>query len=67
MFQRNKQAFAYYQEQPPWYRRTTTWLVISAKKEETRLRRLKTLIEHCGKKTWIGALQRPARSSKRGA
>lgn len=31
--------------QPPGYRKTATWWVISAKREETRQRRLRTLIE----------------------
>jgi uncharacterized protein YdeI (YjbR/CyaY-like superfamily) len=66
MFRADKDALAYYRDQPWWYRRTTTWWVVSAKQEETRLRRLKTLIDHCGKKTWIGALRRPTRPAKRG-
>ena len=64
IFRKNKDALAYYRDQPWWYRRTTTWWVISAKQEETRLRRLKTLIDHCGKKVWIGALKRPARTTR---
>jgi len=34
----------FFQSQPPWYRRTATFWVISAKKEETRQRRLATLM-----------------------
>lgn len=41
----NKKAWAYYQEQAPWYRRVTAFWILSAKKEETRQRRLYTLIE----------------------
>jgi uncharacterized protein YdeI (YjbR/CyaY-like superfamily) len=37
-------AFASYAAQPPWYRRTTAFWVMSAKHEETRRRRLSTLI-----------------------
>lgn len=40
----NKRAAAYFAEQPPWYRRTATHWVISAKKAETRDKRLAELI-----------------------
>ena len=43
-FQADAKAWDFFQAQPPWYRRTATWWVISAKKEETRQRRLATLI-----------------------
>ena len=39
----NKKARAFYEAQAPWYRRTTTYWVMTAKQEETRLRRLETL------------------------
>ena len=41
----NEEAWAFFQDQPPWYRRTTAWWIMSAKKEETRLRRLDRLIQ----------------------
>jgi uncharacterized protein YdeI (YjbR/CyaY-like superfamily) len=44
-FRANAQAWEFFQAQPPSYRRTTIWWVVSAKKEETRLKRLDTLIE----------------------
>jgi uncharacterized protein YdeI (YjbR/CyaY-like superfamily) len=40
----NRKAWKFWSAQPPWYRRTATWWVISAKREETRLRRLDQLI-----------------------
>jgi len=40
----DRKAWAYWQAQPPSYRRTVTWWIISAKREETRLRRLEALI-----------------------
>jgi uncharacterized protein YdeI (YjbR/CyaY-like superfamily) len=43
-FQADPKAWEFFQAQPPWYRRTATWWVISAKKEETRAKRLATLI-----------------------
>jgi uncharacterized protein YdeI (YjbR/CyaY-like superfamily) len=44
-FRANKKAWEWYSKQPPWYRRVTTHWVVSAKKEETRERRLATLID----------------------
>jgi uncharacterized protein YdeI (YjbR/CyaY-like superfamily) len=44
-FRANEPAWSFYQSQPPWYRKTSCHWVMSAKKEETRLRRLETLIE----------------------
>ncbi len=38
-------ARRYFESKPPWYRRTSVHWVTSAKKEETRLKRLKQLIE----------------------
>jgi len=40
----NPKAWKFFRSRPPWYRRTTSWWVMSAKKEETRQRRLKALI-----------------------
>ncbi len=40
----NEQAWAFFQAQPPSYRRVAVWWVMSAKQEETRQRRLATLI-----------------------
>ncbi len=44
-FKENAGAWAFYQEQPPGYRRQTTRWVMSAKRDETRQRRLATLID----------------------
>jgi uncharacterized protein YdeI (YjbR/CyaY-like superfamily) len=41
----NRAAAEYFDSRPPWYRRTAIHLVISAKREETRVRRLEQLIE----------------------
>ncbi len=46
VFKRSKRGWAYFQAQPPGYRRLATFYVVSAKKPETRARRLATLIEH---------------------
>ena len=43
-FRANKKAWKFFNEQPAGYRRLTAYYVISAKQEETRARRLATLI-----------------------
>jgi uncharacterized protein YdeI (YjbR/CyaY-like superfamily) len=48
-FRRNKAAWKFFQAQPPYYRKTMTWFILSAKTEETRLKRLKILIEASAK------------------
>lgn len=45
IFRRNKAAWAFFQAQSPSYRKVANWFIVSAKKEETRLRRLERLIE----------------------
>ena len=45
-FQRNPKAWDFFKTQPPGYRRLMTFWVMSAKKNETQLRRLNQLIEH---------------------
>ena len=42
---RNKGAWKFFQAQPPSYRKVMNWWVVSAKQEETRLKRLDKLIE----------------------
>jgi uncharacterized protein YdeI (YjbR/CyaY-like superfamily) len=44
-FKRNKAAWKFFQSQPAWYRKVANWWVVSAKREETRLKRLDQLIE----------------------
>jgi uncharacterized protein YdeI (YjbR/CyaY-like superfamily) len=41
----NRAAAEYFDSRPPWYRRTAIHLVMSAKREETRERRLNQLID----------------------
>ena len=42
----NKRAWAFFQAQAPWYRRTIAFWIMSAKRDETRARRLAILIRH---------------------
>ena len=44
-FRKRKRAWAFFAEQAPSYRRTASFWVMSAKREETRKRRLEKLIE----------------------
>lgn len=44
-FKQNEAAWAFYQSQPASYRKAANWWILSAKREETRLKRLEQLIE----------------------
>jgi uncharacterized protein YdeI (YjbR/CyaY-like superfamily) len=46
LFRANKSAWKFFRSQAPWYQRLTTYWVVSAKKEETKLKRLSVLIDH---------------------
>ena len=62
-FQANAEAWADWEKRPPGYRRTATHWVTSAKKPETRARRLATLIEDSAAGRKIGPVEgRPMRS-----
>ena len=61
----NRRAAAFFDAQPPWYRRTATHWVISAKRDETRERRLAQLITDSAAGRSIGPLTRPARGAKK--
>lgn len=60
-FRANRKAWAFFSEQAPWYRRNATYWVISAKKEETRRKRLRTLIEDSAAGRTLRHLTRPAK------
>ena len=45
-FRANRAAWEFFRYQAPWYQRLTTYWVVSAKKEETKLKRLSVLIDH---------------------
>jgi uncharacterized protein YdeI (YjbR/CyaY-like superfamily) len=61
-FRKKPAAWKFFQSQPPWYQRTSSWWVISAKKEETQLKRLATLIDCSSRQQIIPALIRPGKS-----
>ena len=60
-FRGHTAAWKFFRAQAPWHQRTCSYWVISAKKEETRLRRLATLIEHSENQRSLPALTRPQR------
>ena len=62
MLRSNERAWQFFQGQPPGYRKTSAWWVISAKKEETRLRRLQTLIDCSAAGRLVPPLTRPGSS-----
>ena len=58
-FRQDERAWAWFAAQPPSYRRTATYWVISAKKPETRERRLQQLIADSRAGRTIPPLTRP--------
>ncbi len=64
LFRASAPAWAFFQSQPPGYRRIATWFVMSAKKDETRLKRLTTLIALSEKGRRLPMLERAPRSVK---
>lgn len=53
---KNRKAWSFWGRQPPGYQRTIGWWVMSAKQEETRRRRLATLIRDSAAGYRIGSL-----------
>ncbi|CAN5864020.1 YdeI/OmpD-associated family protein [soil metagenome] len=61
-FRRHSAAWAFFAGQPPSYRRTATWWVVSARRPQTRERRLATLIDDSAHGRRIAQLTQPGRS-----
>jgi uncharacterized protein YdeI (YjbR/CyaY-like superfamily) len=55
-FRANRAAWSFFGQQPPGYRRLAIWWVTSAKRDETRERRLAQLIDVSGQAMRIGVL-----------
>ncbi len=55
-FRANEKAWEFFQACPASYRKATTWWVVSAKREETKLKRLAALIDHSEQGRRIEAL-----------
>ncbi len=63
-FRKDRRAWEFFQSRPAWYRRTSAWWVISAKKEETKKRRLEILISCSSGQKNIPSLNRPPTSER---
>lgn len=61
-FRTNRKAWQFFQAQPPGYQRIAIYWIASAKRAETRARRLATLIEDSAEGRQIAQLARPPRS-----
>lgn len=59
----NKAAWGFFQDRPPSYRKAAIWWVVSAKKEETRRKRLEKLIEDSARGRTISQLS-PKKTAK---
>ena len=57
VFRGNKMAWGFFDSQPPFYKRTVAFWVMSAKKEETQMRRLNRLIEASARRNRVGILE----------
>ena len=57
-FRANAKAWEFFNAQPPWYRRTAIYKIVSAKREETREKRLAALIADSAAGRRIGELDR---------
>jgi uncharacterized protein YdeI (YjbR/CyaY-like superfamily) len=49
LLKKNKAAWKFFEKQPPFYRKMIGWWIVSAKKEDTRMSRLKKLISESAK------------------
>ena len=49
LLKKNKAAWNFFEQQPPFYRKMIGWWIISAKKEETRMARVAKLISESAK------------------
>lgn len=64
-FRANKRAWEFFQTEPPSIRRVCIFWVMSAKKEETRLRRLEQLIDSSSKGLRRGVMETRESKAKR--
>src|SRR5262245_33945477 len=49
LLKKNRPAWRFFQAQPASYRKAVSWWIVSAKKEQTRLKRLEALMAHSAK------------------
>ena len=65
LLKKNAAAWSFFEAQPPSYRKAVGWFVVSAKKEETRLKRLDRVIEHSAAGRRVPQLTRPEPRGRR--
>jgi uncharacterized protein YdeI (YjbR/CyaY-like superfamily) len=65
-FRENNRAWQFFESQPPSYRSPAMWWVMSAKREETRLRRLNTLIHDSASGRRLAAFTLKSKSETQG-
>ena len=53
LLKKNKAAWKFFEDQPPSYRKAANWWVLSARREETRLKRLDKLIDYSARQQTI--------------
>ena len=58
-FRANKKGWKFFRAQAPWYQRVAAFWLVSAKKDDTRLKRLTKLIEDSENGRTIPPLTRP--------
>ena len=58
-FRADAVAWAYFEAEAPWYRRTSILWIMSAKQEQTRVKRLETLIACSRRRVRVPPLRRP--------
>lgn len=63
-FRTKASAWQFFESQSPSYRRTLTWWIMSAKKDDTRWRRLDSLMKACTRGQRLGLLPPPRSESR---
>ncbi len=61
LFRSKKKAFAFFEAQPPSYRKVVIHWAVSAKRQETQVRRLDQLIQASARGERLGQFYRPAK------
>ena len=64
-FRKHKAAWEFFEEQAPSYKRVAAYRVLSAKRAETKKRRLEQLIEASGRRERLQQLSSPPRAASR--
>jgi uncharacterized protein YdeI (YjbR/CyaY-like superfamily) len=63
-FKRNRKAWDFFESQSAWYRKTVNWWVVSARREETRIKRLEKLIAYSEKRQTVPEYTRAKKAEK---